>query len=117
MHRDLVLAFRLTPAKYLRLFASFLERNTRTPQAMRECLQRQGLVGAGAMAHSLAGEAAVLGAVAVQRSATAVEEGLRLADAQEALDAVLADIDELESALAQLAGPPDGGAAGPDAPA
>ncbi|HEY1227849.1 MAG TPA: ATP-binding protein [Ramlibacter sp.] len=103
MHRDLVLAFRPTPDTYLGQFEAFMARHARSPQALRDSVQRQDMAGAAALAHSLAGEAAVLGAVAVQRSAIAVEDGARLADAAEPLDDVLADIAELESALAALA--------------
>jgi hypothetical protein len=117
MQRDVVLSFRAAAPRYFELFAAFLARHACSPQAIRERVDQQDLAGAAAQAHSLAGGAAVLGALAVQRSAVALEHALRFADGSEAArGVVLADLDELASALAALPGAGDGCARGSDGP-
>ena len=103
MHRELVLAFRGTADRYLERFAGFLARHARSAHAARALVEAGDEAGATALVHSLAGEAAVLGAQAVQRCAIAVEDGLRQADGTGPdREVVVVDLEELEGAMAAL---------------
>jgi CheY-like chemotaxis protein len=113
MHRDFVLAYGGRARKYLELLGAFIARHAGTPQALRGHLAGGHPETAADLAHSLAGEAAVLGIRSVQRSANAMEDDLLQAGGPD-METAQVDLEELERALlavtdaADLASPQHG---------
>ena len=111
MDREQVLSFRIRAARYVDLLHNLVAAHGNAMKHVSEALQAGDAAAAQQIAHSLRGDAAVLGAAQLTSAAAELEMKLRLqpcaADVAPQIDAVLTQLWAIADALDMLAPPRD----------
>jgi two-component system, sensor histidine kinase and response regulator len=103
MDREQVLSFRIRAARYEDLLRSLVASHGNAMKRVGETLQQGDVACAIRIAHSLRGDAAVLGAAGLTRAAAELEAALRLrehdGDVRAQIDAVIEELRPIAHAL------------------
>jgi two-component system, sensor histidine kinase and response regulator len=107
MDREQVLSFRIRAARYVDLLRSLVASYGNAMKRVREALQQRDVACASRIAHSLRGDAAVLGAAGLTHAAAELEAALRVREDDDDLRAQIGAVVEELRCIAQVLGVAD----------